>query len=367
MSLINIETITCVHIGSGEVLQYGTDFVRTTVDGERYLSVIDPRKVIDIIGENNVYNWTAAIDRRESTKDIVKRYASSVPDTAYSKRLICEYSNIKQSDTLKEHIHDGRGLPYIPGSSIKGAIRTAVLAMLAPNVIDAEERIKTKSNKVNANGMETALFGKNPNEDIFRFLQVGDAYFGNNYEWAIRMVNINERERNSFWDTSKSQVIETIGPEDESTFQLSIKQRNYQLSRNQVARMPECMQSIPNLFETINRHTIQLLETEISYWEERKDMDDSDKVMLYINKVNQILKLAKQCDKGKQCILRIGHGSGWRFITGAWTENLQNFYDVVVPAARPKNQNYSQYDFPKTRRVDDKCELLGFVKLTLKS
>ena len=46
--------------------------------------------------------------------------------------------------------------------------------------------------------------------------------------------------------------------------------------------------------------------------------------------------------------------------------NLTLFENIVVPVSRPNNQNYREYDFPKTRRVDDDCELLGFVKLSLK-
>lgn len=70
------------------------------------------------------------------------------------------------------------------------------------------------------------------------------------------------------------------------------------------------------------------------------------------------------CKDGKECVLRIGHGSGWRFITGAWSEKLNSFNPVVISAARPNNFRYNEYNFPKTRRVDEECELLGFVKLT---
>ena len=75
------------------------------------------------------------------------------------------------------------------------------------------------------------MFGDNPNRDIFRFLQVGDAYFGKNYEVAIRMVNINERERQGFWDQSKSQLIEAICPEDSAVFQMKINLTGYNLSK----------------------------------------------------------------------------------------------------------------------------------------
>ena len=380
MSKIKITTLTSVHIGSGETLQYGSDFVRGKIGDDAFLSVVDPKKVLDLIGNDHVQHWVAAIERREPTDKIVQQFAPNARLKDYSRRLISEWSAVKNTDTLKEHIHDGRGVPYIPGSSIKGAIRTAVLATLAENIQGVEKKIdKTKYKdfkgnpipedkikyKADAKNIESELFGSNPNEDVFRFLQVGDAYFGENYEVAIRMVNINERERQSFWDESKSQLIEAIPPEDVSEFQLKLNETGYNLSRDRVQMIPDCMKSIPNLFETINNHTSGLLESEIEYWEDRKADDDANKVSLYIDKITKVLKQSESCHKGKECVLRIGHGSGWRFITGAWTEYLENFYSVVVPVSRPKNDKYVKYDFPKTRRVDDECKLLGFVKLSI--
>ena len=379
MSEIKIETITAVHIGSGEALQYGTDFVQTKIDDDYYLSVVDPVKVLSLIGDNNINHWVAAIERKEPTSSVVKRFAPNATAKDYSKRLVAEWSVAKNTDTLKEQIHDGRGIPYIPGSSIKGAIRTAVLSTLAVNVNNVENKIdKTNRDregqpvrnnkgqiqyKASAKVVESELFGNNPNEDVFRFLQVGDAYFGNNYEVALRMVNINERERNGFWDESKPQLIEALGPEDTSTFQMKLNLDGYNNSRTKVKQLPDCMKSIESLFEIINEHTKQLVESEIEYWKEKADCDDSDKVNTYIENVMDILHVVDNCIKGKECVLRLGHGSGWRFITGAWAEQLDNFSSVVVPASRPMYQKYEQYDFPKTRRVDDECCLLGFVKL----
>lgn len=380
MSKIKITTLTSVHIGSGETLQFGSDFVRGKVGDDAFLSVVDPKKVLGLIGEDNVQRWVTAIEKRESTDKIVQQFAPNASLADYSRRLISEWSTVKNTDTLKEHIHDGRGLPYIPGSSIKGAIRTAVLATLAENVQGAEKKIdKTKYKdfkgntipedqikyKADAKNIESELFGSNPNEDVFRFLQVGDAYFGENYEVAIRMVNINERERQSFWDESKSQLIEAIPPEDESEFQIKLNETGYNLSRDRVQMIPDRMKSLSALFQTINNHTRNLLEGEIEYWQERQNDDDTDKVSLYIEKIQGILEQTQSCEIEKECVLRIGHGSGWRFITGAWAEKLKNFDSVVVPASRPKNFKYEQFDFPKTRRVDDECELLGFVKLSI--
>lgn len=373
MSKIKIETLTAVHIGSGETLQYGTDFVPGKTEDGDVLSIIEPRKVLDLIGVDNVQQWVKAIERKEPTSQVVKRYVPNAKLEDYSNRIILEWSDVRDTDTLKEQIHNGQGRPYIPGSSIKGAIRTSILASLADTIQSKENKIDKSGKdfkgffkqKADAKRIESELFGATPNNDIFRFLQVGDAYFGELREVAIRMVNINERERHSFWDTSKPQLIEAISPEDDSEFQLKLNISEYNFSRGKVNQLPSCMSSEAELFRTINTHTQKLLCEELEYWEEREDKDESDKVTIYLEKVNDILSIAKACKDGKECILRIGHGSGWCFITGAWAKSLKNFDSLVVPVSRPKNSNYEQYDFPKTRRVDDECELLGFVKLSI--
>lgn len=389
MSTIKIETLTAAHIGSGETLHYGTDFLRGEHEGRSILSIVDLKKVMELIKPENVQDWVAAIEDGESTDVVVQRYEPNATMADYSKRMILDCANDKESDSLKTQIHDGFGRPYIPGSSIKGAIRTSIVATLAERIDQKEEKIdKTKRDfqgnpipdkkgkiqlKANAQKIEAELFGFNPkmenvdpNKDIFRFLQVGDAYFEGLSEVAIKLVNVNERKKQGFWDESKSQLIEAISPEDEAEFQLKLNCAGYNFSRNKVNPLPDCMSSIPKLFKTINAHTQKLLRDEIEYWKERKSDNDSNKVSVYIEKISNVLSIVEKCVEEKECVLRIGQGSGWRFITGAWTEDLENFDDLVVPLSRRDNYKYIGYDFPKTRRVDDQCELLGFVKLSIK-
>lgn len=386
MSKIHVKTLTSVHIGSGETLQYGTDIVPGK-DSEGYglFGVVDPKKILNLIGEEHIGNWVSAIERKESSKSVIKQFAPHAELKDYSKRILLDYCDkvAKVGDTIKEFIHDGMGKPYIPGSSIKGAIRTAVLATMSCNVKNAEQKINSskkdrKTGKLklaaNAKKIETSLFGADPNRDVFRFLQVGDAVFGSNYEVVLRMVNINERENASFWDTSKPQMIEALPADDETEFQMKISSDYYMFSKSKwpsnanctIGNLPSEMQTLTSLFCTINDHTRHLVEEEIGYWEEREDKDDTEMVSDYIGKMNDILSAINGCKKGRECVLRIGHGSGWRFVTGAWAENLDNFESLVIPVSRPYNVKYTQYDFPKTRRVDEQCELLGFVKLTIK-
>ncbi len=368
MSNIRIETLTPVHIGSGETLLCGNDFVcgRFAEDNDPAIGIIDPRRVMELIGRERIGHWVAAIERKEPVDRIVKVYAPHATLEDYCHRLVCNTLQ-KSPETLKEQIHDGNGRPYIPGSSLKGAIRTAVLSARMADGEDRQKwqsRIRNKYGKVQATEVEKALFGQDPTADVFRFLQVGDAYFGDCYEVAIRMINLNERERRPFRDDSKPQAIEAIGSEDEATFQIKFDTQLYELARNRTAALPTCMRSLPELFQAINQHTARLLEEEIRHWHQRADKDSGHAVERYIGQLEQMQDQTFRCSGTDSCVLRVGHGSGWRFITGAWTEVLDNFSSVVVPASRPRNERYESYDFPKTRRIGERNELLGFVKLT---
>ena len=50
---------------------------------------------------------------------------------------------------------------------------------------------------------------------------------------------------------------------------------------------------------------------------------------------------------------------------GKVAEKVKNKNNVVVPASRPNTERYEEYDFPKTRRLDEESYILGFVKLTM--
>ena len=134
-----------------------------------------------------------------------------------------------------------------------------------------------------------------------------------------------------------------------------------------IHELPECISSIEKLFKTINRHTRLLLKGEMEYWNEISD--DYNGAESYIKYIKELVSKTYSVQEGKECILRVGHASGWRFTTGAWTEALESFYDTVVPISRTNDKAYSKYDFPKSRRVyeieDDNVDVLGFVKLTL--
>jgi CRISPR type III-A-associated RAMP protein Csm5 len=364
MSKVKIETLTPVHVGSGNLLYYNSDFIEEKIDDEVYLVVISEDKIGKLLGntgEQFINIWLETIARKGDIREFIAKFYSDVKPDDYAKRKILSFASINTNDTLKEIIHNGMGLPYIPGSSLKGAIRTAILASLANNIRNKELLIEN-DRRAPAKQIEQQLFGRDPNSDVFRFIHAGDAYFEKDTEIAMRMINLNITEKDSLMDKSKPQLVEAIGQESESEFQLKIAKQYFDFVKpkyRELGNLP--VDNINDLFSLINAHTRKLVEEEIKFWE-NIDKDNGED---YVSEMRNILEKINACEEGKSCVLRLGHASGWRFITGAWTETLMNFEDTVVPASRPGNNRYEEYDFPKTRRLDEDSFVLGFVKLTV--
>jgi CRISPR type III-A-associated RAMP protein Csm5 len=365
---IKIETLTPVHIGSGNFLCNNSDFISLKIGDEPHIVVLSPDKIWQLLGdkgEDFINLWLETIEKKSNIREFIAKFAPNAQSKDYAKRRFLLFSTVRPDDTLKETIHNGMGFPYIPGSSIKGAIRTAILTSSANIVRYKEEKLEKPNTKnIKASKVEQELFGRDPNSDVFRFIQVGDAYFEEESEIATRLINLNIRSSNSdLMDKSKSQLVEAIGQEAESEFQLKISKEYYDFAKSKFRELGELpVSNISDLFNLINVHTKILVEDEIDYWQKIDKSGGED----YAHEIQKILDEINSCGNGKSCILRIGHASGWRFITGAWTEKLTNFKDVVVPASRPNNRNYVEYDFPKTRRLDEESYVLGFVKLTIK-
>ena len=365
MSEIRIETLSQVHIGNGVFLQEGNDFL---TDGN-YVYVLNMDKLGTVIGTDHVIiqQWVKAINDGASG-NFIKNQTKGIPYKDFSKRrILCSVALNQAQDTLKEQLHDGFGRPYIPGSSIKGSIRTAVLSTLAKEEIG--KRLKREADQKRWKkiifGLEDELLHFNsgdkskkkegPSNDLFRFLNTGDAYFEQGSELVVRQMNLNIREKKSLLDGNKQQAVEVIGRGAFSHFRMKVMDDFYHKSS---------IYDFPHLIELINNHTYQLICDEIEFWDKGEGAAYTGKDT-YLDQLETILDAIDACQTN-ECVLRIGQARGWRFITGGWLEQIDKefFKKEIVPLCRPRNDKYSNYPFPKSRRIDDSSNVFGFVKLT---
>lgn len=362
MNNIRLETLTPVHIGSGNELARDIDFFVPTEDNEfDDIYVIDPDRIAqDMGGDKNTFaQWAAAIEQGRAVSFLNRFLKPDKRDTYTRRRLERVGRNDGEVTVIKECMHDGQGRAYIPGSSLKGALRTALLTHLIQQKSQAEQNRLLSSAFDDNKNVEDEILGK-MNESLMRFLRVGDTVFGDDCCIAIRQKMLNERFNNpKLMDNKCQSVVEAIGSSayhgKKPTCSIVVKG---ELQR----RLAGDGDALAALLRIANDHTRQLLQQEIDYYKtvaERKIVPKK-----FIENMEKLLEKVDACNPGS-CVLRVGQGSGWRFMTGAWTEELDRFEDVIY-RSRPGNAyKYSDYDFPKTRRISSECVLFGFVRLTI--
>lgn len=355
---IRLMPLTSLHIGSGEKLSNGCDFL---VD-DRFVYILDEAKIgaqLDVEHKPEMLRrWADAAYRLD-----LKQFLNSCHvDLRRVSRVLDNYaSSFTFNSQLSSFIRDGQDCCYVPGSSIKGAIRTAIVTWL---VNTKREKLLSSSSMRDAEKWEDELLGK-IQQSFMRFIRVGDARLLNG-EGKTEVINtvqlkIDKKTGRPMVDTIK-QYCEVLKPEEinDLEFTLTIDTEGYERAFSsripgfEVKEMPTVLQSANNLFRLINAHTLRLINSELQKWQGGGSSVEKDKMVECLNNVKDE---AEQCvaEGNHRCVMRMGNGSGWRFMTGAWAERLR---DIAIGPYRSKT--------PKTRRIDeDSCDLLGFVMLEL--
>lgn len=381
MTKVKIKTLTPVHIGSGKELMKNTEFI--SVQDE--IGVVDDKKVIKIIGIENVDTWVSIINNGGSLWEYLKQRKPNVKLEDVSSRILPVYCNsLHNKRSLKEQLHSAKQFPLIPGSSIKGAIRTAVISDLVKRnqikvkaIIDKQiEAIKKPYSKWSdrefhflesaiVNQLLSGDFRSNANQNIFRFLQISDATFDSSTIVSNVQVANYQREE---WGTKKGtdQLVELIDIESESYFRLKINQKLLSLNKEHRIIKTESyfLSSTEDLFEIINNHTKELVKKELDFWNEESVFEE--KIETYLENLKAIYDYAVKCEKN-EAVLRIGGNIGWDSITGAWIKNCKTLLNNDEWETLYKNLNKSRNVdfFPKTRKIDEDGFMTGFVCLTI--
>lgn len=369
MTSVKLKTLTPVHIGSGRELARDVEFLQWNNE----IGVIDEKKTLEIIGEENIGTWVAIIESQEPLLNYLTTIKKNLKLMDVCKYTMPLYANkYSQTRTLKEQLRNGTGKPYIPGSSIKGAIRTALLNIFLEKLQRnwREDELKNKRGNFSDKAVQSIIFGKDPNHDFMRFLKTGDALFSNDSMIVLSVLSLNYLNGQTKRDEKLLQLTETIEYDFDTEFRMKLdldlwqKNIEFGIIRKEI---PDFLKDLPSLFKVLNDFTASLLQKEIEFWEEDAEIDA---VYEYIDDCQQLLEDCKNC-RENEAVLRLGHGSGWLFMTGGWVKNptfindkgKDNLYEKIIDKTRPKNKFYKDYFFPKTRRMDEDGELLGFVKL----
>jgi len=376
-----ISIITPVHIGNGNKLSQ-VDFVLD----KGMLRVIDIDEVISKIQNNQkalaIFNLQdnpeALINEFEqgrfNMKEFLDAYKISYSSVEkYSCR--CSYSNPRE---ISEFMKTGLGRPYIPGSSIKGALRTVILWHLIKDskpkeVTDRLEQILNPDvgEKQDNNLLNKHLFGKNPNYDFLRGLQVGDAGFEIKDIAAgeTKVLNIDENRQYGWkklgkygFTTHNHKEATSIFTEmlnKEATSEVAIKIESflfdYPLAKKQLG-FNDKKKYLTQLAKKCNEYAKEFIKNELDFYHSYK-----------MNPLEKFYEQLQVPDDNDGFLLHLGWGSGWRGMTGNWLDDkyLRRFREKF--SMRKSFGEWQQFPiFPKTRKIifeNNQPYPLGWVKM----
>lgn len=389
-----LKTITPLHVGDGEELVHNMDYI----SGKHGLEIIEVDSMIDeassIPGAVNEIGQDGF-----DLNNFLKAYKIS-PKIKYD----LNYNGKKVPSSLRSFIKDAFGRPYVPGSSLKGAFRTALQTMCLkkeklPNVNSKEFDKKEKE-----------LFGKTHN-DFLRPLQVSDSTLADPEKILeaveIKYLNILKGDRPGWIDfgsqkrsnrTSPQEVFGAVAEviREEQEFYLTTCLDGFltEDAVNSAAKIPchDGVKQYKQLCKQINAHSLDMATKEKKFFEQfesaTRDVKD-----FYDKLIKRILHAS---DKQDTIITRLAWGSGWKGMTGDWIPESEleekrrkfNLGKVGCPyCGFPKtpwvkkinkfeckncdktfSEKWLHHIFPKTRRLaflnNESLMPLGWVELT---
>ncbi len=182
---VYLKVMTETHIWSGDILLRNIDLIACMNNSNNIIAyIIDMNKLIKSIIERNVYNDLINAIENKNILKLLSRYridAENVALTKYRSKIEPQQLDL----TVKKHLLINN-VPLIPGSEIKGLIRTAILNyMISHNIIDRSkidnilknlsfsENIKNIDLPIEMS-MKRKISVGTPPLDLLRFVSISD-------------------------------------------------------------------------------------------------------------------------------------------------------------------------------------------------
>jgi hypothetical protein len=361
---VQLKVLTPLHIGAGteKNWQRGVDFIQA----EDQIYILDQRQLLEDLSEQAIRDYTHFLGANR-LRDVERLIVDNCDLDAIS-NFVFEYNGGALNNEIKTVIRNGMGGTYIPGSSIKGALISAVFNRLHYSF--GSERYNRYINKDLLGDMAQSImhyirpFDTGPvatsvtNVSLFNLYQKGT-------EW-----------KSDYKDGFKISI-EHFTPGATTTFRLGIadglgavvKQAEVKLNKALLPKYyKEIIKEQPHfaLFALINQYTEEHLRRELAFFERHDQAPDTDLIIQEI----ESLQARTQTAEGKSCILRMAAGSGFHGITGDW-----RFKNHLSTLTKPDEENKTwsqsqrarvpaQYKSRKVMSAGDEL-LMGFVELRL--
>lgn len=357
-----IKTITPIHVGSGNKLSPSIDYLN---DGEK-LYLLNHSKLLGLLGEKRFdYLVSMMIGDKPST-EILKYLKSSGKIEDFASRVVHWNRPSRKEKELHEQIHTGSGIPFLPGSSLKGAIRTL---LLRDQILNDDDLLDNAKRNTVQSVFAKNYFGNDTFNDPMRFMLFGDSHFTNTATRAYFLNYLHGNVADNSWNLQKKEfmTVEAIPENEIASCILNLKEIPYGINRP--------YNDIDDLIGIVNWHTGKLVKFDGKMIEnELNGGGDENENKAYIHQLKVVLTALKHA-ASNEMILRVGFGSGYRSMTGGWAldknivseETVQKTIKAVQKRRAIDNGNPKFSDVvPRTRKVADDSLPFGFIKITLK-
>lgn len=325
---LRLRVLTPLHVGGMQEkhLLAGADFVYQNrrvhrLDEAKLLTKVNPYELAECLLQPS----------NQNLENFLRRQGIRLADVTLGEPLPIE---IEPQNEIKAFVRSGSdGKPYVPGSSLKGALRSVVFGAL----------------NTSKKSSETSLLGGFDNS-IFRHIKVGDAFFDRLELYPAKTFNLQGRTphwrggwrhgnktTSEFSPNGSVFVYECLPPGTTGELTLRILDAQSQLykklqewSGKELEKkrkngkgnpMPRDFKKIIGntdplgwLFQTINERTRRFLAKEIAFFKKYK-IAETDAILQPLVQMQQWLDEIPDTDA---CILRMAHGSGFHSITGDW-------------------------------------------------
>lgn len=248
---------------------------------------------------------------------------------------------------VREQIKDAFDRPYVPGTTIKGALRTALAWHLWQKKNLRPEISKLGgSPKFAAASYERELFGKNPNNDLLRALHIADSA---PLDTSVLML-VNVRVLTHGGKPGSPVEVEAIRRDTVIESEIKLDTVLFsQWAKERELYLPNA-DALMNFIEIARQHSRELIQRELAW---ARDLPNGKHVVgHYETMLNYKLQ-------SNQFYLQLGWGGGWEQKTfGSRLKVDQAFMRTIL---KPKKQGgwdvgrghmpKNVQDFPTSRRI----------------
>lgn len=377
-----LQVITPVHIGTGEVLNHIDGYY---ANGKWYQ--IDLEKVL-AHPTTDLNALTAEMGHRDFRWQRYLQAHNMDPTDVSVYSLPCRQS--PETVEIREALKTVGKRPYIPGSTLKGVIRTALLG----EILDASDAIYDESlrqietliqqgprgnprREQPARRIESLAFGKDPNHDLLRALQVSDTTpldsdaLEIGLAWTVTL-NPNDKLVQKIENRREyKNFVEHIQPGKRLTFTLKTDEQLFRkCEKKQLGFTDLHIKTLSDIAEVCRAETASHIDWEQAFYE-NYDLPE------IANFYDRLIAANNKLPEGA-FFLQIGWGTGYNAntVTSLFTADKNADKNLSMDIrerfrlgeSRSRPDDYDPREFPKTRRIlyqgENPVAPLGWVKIS---